>query len=167
MHTGSAILVRALALAVLASDVWAQSVSIGASATVEQPLTVSTLRNLHFGSVYPGAKKSVAYDASTGAKVSLSGVANADVHLSFTLPSELTSGANALAIGTWTGCHNTIDVSAACTTFTPSSSAATVRLNAALGTLYVFIGATVSPTGGQLQGSYTASITIIAAYTGI
>jgi hypothetical protein len=167
MQTGFRSVFGALALAVLAVDASAQSASIVASATVERPLAVSGVRSLDFGNVFPGVEKRIAYDAAAGAKVSLIGVADADVSLSFALPTELTSGANALPIGTWTGCHNTVDAAAACTTFTPSSSAATARLSAELGTLYVFIGATVSPNGTQVQGSYTGSITITAAYTGL
>lgn len=167
MQTGLRTAFGALALAVLASDASAQGASVVASATVEQPLAVSGVRSLDFGSVFAGVKKSIAYGAATGAKVSLIGVADADVNFSFTLPTALTSGGNTLPIGGWTGCHNTVDAAAACTTFTPSSSAATARLSAELGTLYVFIGATVSPTGTQLQGSYTGSVTITATYTGL
>jgi hypothetical protein len=167
MQTGLRTVIGALALAVLAGDAAAQSARIVASATVERPLAVSGVRSLDFGNVFAGVKKRVAYHAAAGAKVSLIGVADADVNFSFSLPTELISGANALPIGTWTGCHNTVDAAATCTTFTPSSSAATARLSAELGTLYVFIGATVSPNGTQVQGSYTGSITITAAYTGL
>jgi hypothetical protein len=166
MQTGLRTVIGALALAVLAGDAAAQSARIVASATVERPLAVSGV-SLDFGNVFAGVKKRVAYHAAAGAKVSLIGVADADVNFSFSLPTELISGANALPIGTWTGCHNTVDAAATCTTFTPSSSAATARLSAELGTLYVFIGATVSPNGTQVQGSYTGSITITAAYTGL
>jgi hypothetical protein len=156
-----------IALAAVSSTAAAQSASITANATVLQPLTVSNVRNLDFGNVYPGVNKPITYDAATGGKFSLSGIANAQVNLTFTLPTNLTSGGNNLAIGTWAGCHNTADATAGCTTFTPSSSSTTTRLNVTLGSLYVFVGATVSPTGTQAQGSYSANVTMTAAYTGL
>ena len=145
----------------------AQSATITANATVLQPLTVSGVRNLDFGNVYPGVNKAAAYTAATGGKFSVTGTASAQVNISFTLPTNLSSGGNTLAIGTWTGCHNTTDATAGCTTFTPSSSNTTTTLAAVGGTLYVFVGATVTPTGNQAQGSYTANVTMTAAYTGL
>jgi hypothetical protein len=156
-----------VALIAVATTASAQSATITANATVLQPLTVSNVRNLNFGDVYPGVNKPIAYDAATSGKFSLSGIANAQVNLTFTLPTNLSSGGNQLPIGSWTGCHNTIDATAACTTFTPSASATTTRLHLTLGTLFVFVGATVSPTGTQAQGSYTANVTLTGAYTGL
>jgi hypothetical protein len=159
--------VAGIALMAVASTASAQSATITANATVLQPLTVANVRNLDFGNVYAGVTKSIAYDAATSGKFSMSGVANAEVSFSFALPTNLASGGNTLPIGTWTGCHNTADATAACTTFTPSSSSATTRLNTLLGTLYVFVGATVTPGGSQAQGAYSANVTMTAAYTGL
>jgi hypothetical protein len=156
-----------IALIVVAGTASAQSGTITANATVLQPLTVTNVRNLDFGDVYPGVNKGMAYDAATSGKFGMSGFANAQVSFSFTLPTNLTSGGNTLPIGTWTGCHNTADATAGCTTFTPSASNTTTRLNVTLGTLHVFVGATVSPPGTQAQGSYTANVTMTAAYTGL
>jgi hypothetical protein len=157
----------AVALVAVASTASAQSATITANATVLQPLTVSNVRNLDFGNVYPGVNKPIAYDAATSGKFSVTGFASAEVNISFTLPTNLSSGGNTLPIGTWTGCHNTVDATAACTTFTPSSSNTTTNLAAVTGTLFVFVGATVSPAGTQAQGSYTANVTMTAAYTGL
>jgi hypothetical protein len=156
-----------LALMMLAGSAAAQSATITANATVLQPLTVTNARNLDFGNVYPGINKAIAHTAATSGKFSVSGVASAQVNISFTLPTDLSSGGNTLPIGTWTGCHNTVDATAGCTTFTPSTSNTTTNLAAVTGALYVFVGGTVSPGGTQAQGSYTANVTMTAAYTGL
>jgi hypothetical protein len=156
-----------IALVAAANVASAQSATITANANVLQPLTVTNVRNLDFANVYPGVNKPIAYDAATSGKFSMSGIADAQVSFSFTLPTNLTFGSNTLPIGTWTGCHNVLDATAGCTTFTPSSSNTTTQLNLTLGTLYVFVGATVSPTGTQAQGAYSANVTLTAAYTGL
>jgi hypothetical protein len=157
----------ALVTLTTAATASAQSANINATATVLQPLTVAGVRDLAFGNVYPGVNKTTAYSAATGGKFSLIGTAAAQVSISFTLPTSLTSGANTLPIGTWTGCYNTADATSGCTAFTPSSSSTTANLAPVGGTLYVFVGATITPAGNQVPGSYTAQVTMNAAYTGL
>jgi hypothetical protein len=167
MRTTLRTVLGALAPIVLASAASGQSATMVATATVARPLAASSLRHLDFGSVYAGITKRIAYDATTSGKMLVSGAAGAEISLTFTLPGALTGGENALPIGAWTGCYNTTDITAACTAFIPSSSPATAQLDAAAGTLYLFIGATVSPAIVQLQGVYTGSVAVTAAYTGV
>lgn len=155
-------------LAVLAPAASAQSGNINATATVLQPLTVTGARDLAFGNVYPGVNKSIAVADATSGRFDLTGVASAQVQFSFTLPTNLTNGANTLPIGSWTGYYNTTNnATVGGTAFTPSSSNTTTNLAAITGQLFVFVGATVSPSGTQVQGAYTAQVTLTAAYTGL
>jgi hypothetical protein len=157
-----------LALAAFATSAAAQSGNINATATVLQPLTVSGARDLGFGNVYPGVNKSIAVADATSGRFDLTGVASAQIQFSFTLPTNLTSGGNTLPIGTWTGYYNaTNNATVGGTSFTPSASNTTTNLAAVTGQLFVFVGATVSPSGAQTAGSYSAQVTLTAAYTGL
>jgi hypothetical protein len=156
------------ALMAFATTASAQSANINATATVLQPLTVTGARDLAFGNVYPGVNKSVAVADATSGRFDLTGVASAQVTLSFTLPTNLTNGGNNLPIGSWTGYYNvTNNASVGGTSFTPSASPTTTTLAPVTGQLFVFAGATVSPSGSQVAGSYTAQVTLTAAYTGL
>jgi hypothetical protein len=167
MRTAALTSLGALVISALVRTASAQSASMMATATVARPLAASSVRHLDFGSVFAGISKHVAYDATASGKMLVNGAPGAEVSFTFTLPDALTAGDNALPIGNWSGCHSTTDVTGACTPFTPSSSPTAARLDAGAGTLYLFIGATVSPAVVQLQGAYTATITVMAAYTGV
>ena len=168
MSTSFRALCALAALAVLAPTAAAQSGNINATATVLQPLTVTGARDLAFGNVYPGVSKAIAVGDATSGRFDLTGVATAQVQFSFTLPTNLTNGGNTLPIGTWTGYYNSTNNAAiGGTAFTPSSSNTTTSLAAVTGQLFVFVGATVSPSGTQAQGAYTGQVTLTAAYTGL
>jgi hypothetical protein len=145
----------------------AQTGNVNATATVLTPLTVTGVSDLAFGNVYPGVAKTIAYtDATNGGKFSIAGYNAAQVNLTFTLPTNLSDGTNLLPIGTWTGYYNTTNSAASGgSTFTPAAAATTTNL--AAGALYVFVGATVTPAGNQVAGSYTGTVTMNVAYTGL
>ena len=150
----------------------AQSASISATATVLQPLTVTGTNNLAFGNVYPGVNKSIAYsDAANAGKFAVSGYGGAQVTLSFALPTDLNGPSGSLLpIDNWTGYYNTTSgATSGGTTFTPSTAVTTTNLSGAAGTgsLFVFIGARVSPTSTQTAGAYTNTVTMTVAYTGL
>jgi hypothetical protein len=157
----------ALALTTLAGQqAQAQSASIGARASVQQALTVSAVDSLIFGAVFPGTTRTILpADASSGS-FTLAGATNAEVNVTFTLPANLTFGANNLPItfSPTSAARNTAGFRAGSTAFDPAA-AMTTRLDGATGNLYVFVGGAVSPTI-QPAGSYTAAITLTAAYTG-
>jgi spore coat protein U-like protein len=157
----SAALAALLSLAATAAR--AQSANITATATVYQAMTVSGARTLDFGSVFPGVNKSIGVAAATSGQFALTGQNSANLNLTFTLPTDLTSGANNLPIGTWTGCHNTSNSTAGCTAFTPSA-AATASAFSGTGSLWVWVGGTVSPAANQASGTYTGTVTLTAAY---
>lgn len=141
----------------------AQSANIQALANVFQAMTVSGVRNLDFGNVFPGVNKSIAVDNANSGKFTVAGQASANVNLTFTLPANLTSGGNNLPIGTWVGHWNGVDDASSGTNFTPSAGATAAQFSGS-GNLYVFVGATVSPGGSQTAGSYSGTVTMTVAY---
>jgi spore coat protein U-like protein len=163
MRTWTRAALAAALVTLAASAAQAQSANINATATVFQAMTVSGARDLDFGNVFPGVNKTIGVAAATSGQFALTGQNSANVNLSFTLPTNLTSGANNLPIGTWTGCHNTSNATAGCTAFTPSA-AATASAFSGTGSLWVWVGGTVSPAANQAAGSYTGTVTLTAAY---
>ena len=74
--------------------VQANSDDITAQATVLTTLSITGVRDLDLGSVYPGVNKSVAYTDVTAGKWMIAGETGAEVVLDFTtLPTQLMSGA--------------------------------------------------------------------------
>lgn len=157
----SAVLAALLSLG--ASAAMAQSASINATANVYQAMTITGARTLDFGNVFPGVAKSVGVAAATSGRFDLTGQASANLNLTFTLPANLTSGANTLPIGTWTGCTNATNTTTGCTAFTPSASATATAFSAA-GALFVWVGGTVSPGAAQAAGVYNGTVTMTGVY---
>ena len=155
-----------LALATVATQANAQSAQIGARATVQQALTISAVDSLLFGAAFPGTTRTVLPSDAASGSWQLAGAPNAEVTLTFTLPANLTFGANNLPVtfGATAAGYNTANSRAGLGTFNPASVFLT-RLNNATGNLYVFIGGSVSPVA-QPAGNYTAAITLATAYTG-
>jgi len=149
-------------LALTATAGQAQTGSIQATATVLSAITVTGATPLAFGNVTPGVNKTVGVVG--GGRFDLVGQAGANVNIAFTLPTQLTSGGNNLPIGTWTGYHNTTNnATTGGVAFVPSA-AVTPSAFSAGGTLWVFVGATVSPAAAQAAGSYTGTVQLTAAY---
>ena len=152
------------ACVVAASNASAQSANINVTANVFQAIAVTGFRALDFGNVFPGVAKTIAPNAATAGRFDATGQVSANVNLTFTLPTNLVSGGNNLPIGTWTGCHDTDNNPAAgCTNFTPSASASAAAFSPT-GTLFVFIGGSVTPAANQAAGAYTGTATLTLAY---
>lgn len=141
----------------------AQSANITATATVLQAITATGARTLDFGTVFPGVAKSIGVAGATSGRYDLTGSNSANVNLTFTLPANLTNGANNLPIGTWTGCYNGTNVVGSCTAFTPSAAATSTAFGGT-GTLFVWVGGTVTPGAAQVAGVYNGTVTLTAAY---
>lgn len=150
-------------LGVAANAAVAQSANINATATVYAPITVSGAQPLAFGTVFPGVNKVVAATDAAAGRFDLTGQNSANVNVSFTLPTQLTSGGNNLPIGTWTGYRNSTNSQTGGSAFTPSAGATAAAFSGS-GALFVFVGATVSPAAAQVAGSYTGTVTLTAAY---
>lgn len=164
MRTLVALALAVLALVVFTTPAYAQvnNASITATATVQAPINVTAVTNLDFQNVFPGVAKTVLVTDATAGRWDVAGAASAPVSLNFTLPGNLSSGANLMPIGTWTGNHNTTAAPTG-TGFTPSGTPTAATLSAT-GALFVYIGATVSPLANQATGVYTAAVTLTVLY---
>lgn len=159
------LLVAALASAA-ASVLPAQAATTAATATVLTPASVTGTQGLDFGTVIPGVARTVAFGDATSGRLRVSGVGFSQVALVFVLPTTLVSGTNTMPIDQWdvrSAILNTpfFAVPLTVTSGTPVTS------NLFFGNLYVFIGARVVPAVAQPGGTYTGTITLAAAYTGI
>jgi hypothetical protein len=139
------------------------SADIQATATVLSAVTVTAGNDLQFGNVTPGVDKTVGIADAGAGRFDVIKAATQGVTLSFTLPTDLTSGANNLPIGSWTGGWNTSATPAGATTFTPSPAGTNTAATAGT-TISVYVGATVSPAAAQVAGSYTGDVTMSVVY---
>jgi hypothetical protein len=139
------------------------SADIQATATVLSAVTVTAGNDLQFGNVTPGVAKTVGIADAGAGRFDVIKAATQGVTLSFTLPTDLTSGANNLPIGSWTGGWNTSATPAGATTFTPSPAGTNTAATAGT-TISVYVGATVSPAAAQVAGSYTGDVTMSVVY---
>jgi hypothetical protein len=140
-----------------------QTASIQATATVQQPINVVGAVNLAFGNVFPGVAKTIAVAVAGAGRFDVTGQASSPVLITFALPTNLTSGANNLPIGTWTGHRNTVNNPTTGTNFTPSAGTTNATFSAG-GLLFVFVGATVTPATNQAAGAYSGSVTMTVTY---
>jgi hypothetical protein len=159
--------VSALGLGILSLATAAQaqtnSANISATAVVQQPINVTGAVALSFGNVFPGVAKAIAVAAAGAGRFDITGQASAPANLSFTLPSNLTVGANNLPIASWTGTWNTTNNPVGGTNFTPSA-ALTPFTFSGTGTAFAFVGATVTPATNQAAGTYTGTVTLTVTY---
>jgi hypothetical protein len=140
------------------------SASIQATATVLTALTVAAGNNLLFGNVTPGVNKTVAIADAGAGTFTVTKAATSGVTLSFTLPTDLTTGGgDLLPIGSWTGAWNTSASTSGANGFTPSAAGSNTSVTAGT-SLTVFVGATVSPATTQAAGSYSGTVTMSAVY---
>jgi len=158
-----AVLVLAV-IGVSAAQAQTNNASITATATVQTPINVIGAQALAFGNVFPGVNKSVAAtDLTNAGRFDVAGQASAPVTLSFTLPATLSFGANTMPIDSYSGMRadnsaQTVGVVA----FTPgASNSATLS---AAGSMFVWVGARVTPATNQAQGVYTANVTMTVVY---
>jgi hypothetical protein len=139
------------------------SANIQATATVLSAVTVAAGSNLQFGNVTPGVNKTIGIADAGAGRFDVTKAANEGVTLSFTLPTDLTSGANNLPIGSWTGGWNTSATPAGATAFTPSAGGTNTTATAGTA-ISVYVGATVSPAVAQVAGNYTGDVTMSVVY---
>jgi hypothetical protein len=160
-----------LALVTFATTAGAQGVpqtaAIDVSARVSTQLANNVQQHLNFGTIFPGIAKTISPADALAGRFELRGDQNAGVSYSFELASHLAVPQSSLTmpIGTWLTCSSATNSASGCSPVSASGSF-TATLSGAGGTLYVFIGATVSPAGDQADGAYTGTIRMTAAYTG-
>ncbi|RKX24802.1 MAG: hypothetical protein DRP45_07395 [Candidatus Zixiibacteriota bacterium] len=165
------VLMLTVVLAVAAPGVSAQVTgTIQAIATVAASLNVQGTSSLDFGTVVPGVDLALATTSIEAGEFTIqSGPAGAEVQFAFTLPTELTSGANSLAIAFAT--TDAAYATDALRTQNPPTAVVnpliTTTANlAADGGMAVWIGGEVSPTAVQAAGDYSGDIEISVTLTG-
>ena len=159
----SAVLAAALSLGAATVEAQANSANIQATATVLSAITVTGASNLVFGNVTPGVNKTIGIADGGAGRFDVAKADGSGVTVSFTLPTDLSDGANNLPIGSWTGGWNTSATPAGATAFTPSAGGTNTAATAGTA-LSVYVGATVSPAAGQAAGSYSGTVTMSAIY---
>jgi len=150
--------------------------SFGATALIDNTaVTIGQLNGLDFGVVIPGVPTTIGPKTALAGKFVIHGAKNAEVRITFALPTVLAVGANSMPISFSDdpvagklGCHRNQDQQTNCTTYTPSAPLLVrIRNNPApQNTYFVWIGGRVSPAVGQRPGTYTGSVTMSAVYTG-
>ena len=150
--------------------------SFGATAVIDNTaVTIGQLNGLNFGFVVPGTPTTIGPKTALAGKFVIHGSKNAEVRITFALPTLLTVGPNSMPISFTDdpvagklGCHRNQDQQNNCTTYTPSAPLVVrIRNNPApQNTFFVWIGGKVSPVLGQQPGTYTGLVTMTAVYTG-
>jgi hypothetical protein len=134
-----------------------------------RPLRVDGIRVLNFGTVLPGVAGVVSrLDPVNSGQFDLRGEKFAQVELTFMLPVQMTGPAGAvlpLVFGASDAGFSEAQAITSQVGFDPTQPfLARLSQN---GRGSVFLGATVSPLPGQRAGSYTATVTLTVAYTGL
>jgi hypothetical protein len=163
------IIAQSFALIVL-SSVHAHAQSSGSAtvqvnATVVQPLSVTAIRPLDFGTVFAGITKSVLSNDAKAAQVDVRGQGGAVVSVTLTMPTSLSLGSTgtSLPISGWT-CVAGAGAPVSFTGGTPAPVTMAIP-NTASPRLTIGIGATANPSSTQASGDYTGSGQVAVAYT--
>jgi spore coat protein U-like protein len=138
---------------------------------IGQAITITSLRNLDFGSVLKGVTTTVLPTAATAGEWQVQGTKNAQVSVAFTLPTQLVN-IQALPGSTmpisftptsarWNRATNDV---AGATAFDPTAGATGKLGPPANPFLYVWIGGTVLPAPTAKPGIYTGTIIVSIAY---
>jgi len=146
--------------------------TITAVGVVVSAITVTGTQDLDFGFLLRGVDRTLAATASAGGTFLVEGEPGAEVSLDFgTLPGTLDCVTASCGIETIPLVNPTaawsLNGGGTTTAFTPPATAAGSHpaLNG-LGELEVYLGATAQPGAAQSAGTYEATITLTAAYTG-
>jgi uncharacterized protein DUF4402 len=163
----------ALVLVFGASGVIAQnSGAIGIDAEViGNGMTISTLRDLAFGSVVKGVATTVAPTAAGAGEWQVTGNKNAFAQITFTLPTRLTNiqalpgSTMPITFGAGTALwRRDIDNPTGATAFNPSTGTTGRFGPTANPTLYVWIGGTVNPAANVKPGVYVGTVVVSLIY---
>lgn len=167
MKTLNTLMALALAAGVV-TTAEAQTATINATARVLSPIVVGTTEDLRFGNVFQGVAKGVAASDVASGQFEFTGSTNAEVDMILTLPTNLFNGAVPMPIGFWDGLLGVNVTRGTGTAFAPVDGVSIIdNLGGTAGDFYrIFIGATVSPAGGQTPGNYTNTIDLDVTYTG-
>jgi Domain of unknown function (DUF4402) len=154
----------------------AQSTTAQITARVFAPLMVVKNEDLRFGNLFaPYAAKAVAFtdNAASGgrARLTLSGEGGAELSLVVNVPSTITSGSDALPVGSFFLRRHTTDADVGGTdaALATGDNTFTVTLSGTSGgsgALYLRVRGTATPGASQPTGSYAGQIAVTVNYTG-
>lgn len=142
-----------------------ESSNITVSATVLTRISITSKSDLNFGTdIVPGIARIVAKTDATSGRIGISGLANKQISIGFVIPSTLSNGTTTMPIT-----FSTTDAAyqipgGAVTAFNPA--VVTNATFGAAGTMNLFLGGKVTPSGSQQGGLYTGTITVNLQYTG-
>ena len=171
------IVIPFICVLLLMSDVYAQknsdgispkpvTATINAKGTVLSPISVVFTRDLDFGNdILPGINRSIDKNSNSAGKFSILGEAGKEISIEMSLPPELISGENHLAISFTATDAGYVIPGGTVVEFDP----ATPPVSATFGTdgaMDVLLGGTVQPIFTQPAGLYEGSVTVIFYYTG-
>jgi hypothetical protein len=157
----------AIGTAVTAHAQSSGNATVAMTATVVQPLQVTALRSLDFGTVFVGATKTITSTSPTAGQIDIKGQSGALLSVTITMPTSLMLGSTGTGLVTNNWTYST-SISPSPTTF-PGGTATPVTLalpNTGGSPHFTLnIGATVSASVNQPSGDYTGSGQVTVAYT--
>ena len=162
----------AVCLGVPGSAVAQSAASVSADAVVVTVgMTITTLRDLNFGTVIKGVPSTVLPTAATAGEWQVTGSSNAFVIISFTLPTQLTN-IQALPGSTMPIAFNGVSAiwrratnnPAGGTIFNPAAGAVGRFGPPANPNMYVWMGGTVNPAATAKPGIYQGTVIVSLIY---
>lgn len=139
--------------------------TITAKGVVLSPISVVFTRDLDFGiDILPGIARSVDKNSNSAGKFSILGQAGKEISIEMSLPPELVSGDNHLAIGFTPTDAGYLIPGGTVVDFDPLNPVSTTF--GADGSMDVLLGGTVQPLYTQAAGLYEGTVTVIFYYTG-
>ena len=151
-----------LALSFTATDALAQasaSETATVSADVIAALTISKDQDLQFGEIASGTAKTIAVTDAGATTFSIGGEASTTVTLTYTAPTTLTDGGNAMPFTADVQANTTDD--AATASALSSGDSQTLSASSAL---YVYLGGTADASASPPMGSYSNTFSISVEY---
>ncbi len=132
-------------------------------ASAEANGQVVAMRNLAFGTILAGTTTAVSKTSANSAQWRFTGTFALGGSFVLTLPPALTGPGPALPISfsTTDGQRNTANNPAGGTSFNPHSSQSVPALFN--GTIYVWLGASLSPPSNQVPGAYSGTVVLTVA----
>lgn len=127
---------------------------------------INNVRNLVFNNLLPGITSTVATNVSNAGRIEVDIRKNLTLAVTFTLPTNLTSGSNNLPVTfTATKSTNSNDVVLG-TTFDPYSGTTIRRNNPSTRYWYLRIGGTIQTPTNQQGGNYSGSLIVTLSFIG-
>jgi uncharacterized protein DUF4402 len=142
------------------------SVAVGAAVRLAAPNSVTGIRPLAFGTVFPGVPRVVSRtDPVNSGQFNLTGKKNRNVLLTFTLPATMAGPAGAtmpLVFGATDAGYSASQSVGNQVAFDPRLPHTVTLSNSGAGS--VFLGGRVNPAANQRAGGYTGTVTLTVVF---